>query len=56
MDSVMMIVTLVALALCGVMATITARLLREERRRSAARVAMLESEINAGTAGPAGDD
>ncbi len=50
MESVMMIVTLVALALCGVMATITARLLREERRRSAARVAMLESGISAGAA------
>jgi hypothetical protein len=43
MESVMLVVTLAALGLCGAMAALTARLLRDERRRSAARVAMLEA-------------
>jgi hypothetical protein len=39
----MLVVTLVALGLCGAMAALTARLLRDDRRRAAARVAMLET-------------
>jgi hypothetical protein len=42
---VMVVVTLVALGLSVLMAVVTARVMRAERRRSAARVAMLEAAL-----------
>ena len=48
MDSALIVVTLVSLALASMLLVFVWRLLREERRRSAARVAALEAEIRSG--------
>ena len=52
MDTILLTVTGVSLALAAVMGVLLARMLREERRRSDARVALL-SELAADPAGPA---
>lgn len=53
MDTVLISVTLVSLGLAGAMAVVVAKLLREERRRSDARVAALSELAAAPAAAPA---
>ena len=48
MESVLIVITLVSLALTIVLALVLARLMRDERRRSEARVAVLREMADAG--------
>lgn len=51
MDTALVAVTLVSLGLAGTMSGVALRLLREERRRSAARVAALAAELSGAPGG-----
>src|SRR5437867_322829 len=52
MDALLIAVTLVSLTLAGLLGTLALRLIREERRRSDARVAALAAEIRGGESLP----